>query len=132
LLPTPRSPTHHSASPHSHVPSVDSETTHSRASNPPTILLWRLILQLYIGTDKLLEQAAKVVSEKLPNSTAEAKGQASEVAGQASGKASELTGKAQGKASEVSGQTSGKASELAGKAEGKAQEVKGQAKAKGY
>ncbi|KAF2795002.1 hypothetical protein K505DRAFT_407215 [Melanomma pulvis-pyrius CBS 109.77] len=67
------------------------------------------------------EQAAKVIQEKLPNSTSEAKGQASELAGEAKGKASELSGEASGKASEVTGQ-----------AKGKAQEVKGQAKAKGY
>jgi uncharacterized protein YjbJ (UPF0337 family) len=98
----------------------------------PTFHRLPILPTSYAATDIPQEQAAKVVQDKLPNSTAEAKGQASEVAGQASGKASELAGQAQGKASEVSGKTSGKASELAGKAEGKAQEVKGEAKAKTY
>ncbi|KAF2870974.1 hypothetical protein BDV95DRAFT_544698 [Massariosphaeria phaeospora] len=74
------------------------------------------------------EQAAQTIKEVTPNSAAEAKGQANEVAGQAKGKASQVAGQA----SELSGEAKGKASELSGEAKGKAQELKGEAKAKTY
>jgi len=54
------------------------------------------------------ERATQAVKEAMPETTGQAKGQASEMAGEAKGKASELSGQAKGKAQELKGEAKSK------------------------